>query len=107
MLGGPNRLVSHFDLEISQQIEIRKTLLSWSPVTESNRRPSPYHACRFRLMPSSWVGLSQVAGIAASERVALRLPLTEVVVTCLVTGSGIPSPRDLDPVDQSVSTIES
>ena len=25
---------------------------SWSPVTESNRRPSPYHACRFRLMPS-------------------------------------------------------
>ena len=25
---------------------------TWSPVTESNRRPSPYHACRFPLMAS-------------------------------------------------------
>ena len=30
----------------------RISALSWSPVTESNRRPSPYHAYRFRLMPS-------------------------------------------------------
>ena len=30
-----------------------KTL--WSPVTESNRRPSPYHAFRFRLTPSHQV----------------------------------------------------
>ena len=36
---------------------------SWSPVTESNRRPSPYHACQFRLTPSGWVGLPQVRGI--------------------------------------------
>jgi len=28
---------------------------SWSPVTESNRRPSPYHAYRFRLMLSHQV----------------------------------------------------
>ena len=31
---------------------VRISSLSWSPVTESNRRPSPYHACRFRLMTS-------------------------------------------------------
>jgi hypothetical protein len=62
-------------------------------VTESNRRPSPYHACRFRLMASAWVGLPQVAEIAVSEYVALRLPLPGVVVTCLVTGSGVPPPR--------------
>jgi hypothetical protein len=29
---------------------------SWSPVTESNRRPPPYHACRFRPMVSHQVG---------------------------------------------------
>ena len=28
---------------------------SWSPVTESNRRPSPYHACRIRPTPSHQV----------------------------------------------------
>jgi hypothetical protein len=44
----PHRLVSHLIFEISRQKAIRKTSLSWSPVTESNRRPSPYHlgACR-------------------------------------------------------------
>ena len=62
---------------------------SWSPVTESNRRPSPYHACRFRLMASGWVGLPQVRGIAVSEYVALRLPLPGAVVTWFVTGSRI------------------
>jgi hypothetical protein len=62
------------------------------PVTESNRRPSPYHACRFRLMPSGWVGLPQVGGIAVSDCVVLRLQLPAGVVTCLVTGSEIPSP---------------
>jgi hypothetical protein len=41
----PQHLVSHLILKL----RIRKTSLSWSPVTESNRRPSPYHACRFRL----------------------------------------------------------
>ena len=59
---------------------------SRSPVTESNRRPSPYHAYGFRLTPSGWVGLPQVGGIAASGYVALRLPLAEAVVTWFVTG---------------------
>ena len=31
---------------------VRKLAMTWSPVTESNRRPSPYHACRFRPMAS-------------------------------------------------------
>src|SRR6266700_3126790 len=35
----PHHLVSHLILKP----EVRKTSLSWSPVTESNRRPSPYH----------------------------------------------------------------
>jgi hypothetical protein len=39
-------------------------------------------------MTSGGVGLPQVGGIAVSERVALRLSLPEVVVTCLVTSSG-------------------
>jgi len=59
---------------------------SWSPVTESNRRPSPYHTCRFRLMASGWVGLPQLGEIAVSGCVALRRPLPEAVVTCFVTG---------------------
>jgi hypothetical protein len=65
---------------------IRKTSLSWSPVTESNRRPSPYHACRFRLTASGWVGLPQFRGISVSGYVAHRLPLPGVVVTWVVTG---------------------
>ena len=71
---------------------VRKTSLSWSPVTESNRRPSPYHACRFRPAVSGWVGLPQVGRIAVSEHVALRLPLPGVVVTRFVTGF-MPIPR--------------
>jgi hypothetical protein len=39
---------------------------SWSPVTESNRRPSPYHACRFRPTVSHWVGLPQVRAMVLS-----------------------------------------
>ena len=39
---------------------------SWSPVTESNRRPSPYHACRFRPSVSHWVGLPQVRAMLLS-----------------------------------------
>jgi hypothetical protein len=35
----PDHLVSHLILKL----DIRKISLSWSPVTESNRRPSPYH----------------------------------------------------------------
>jgi hypothetical protein len=35
----PHHLASHLILEPN----VRKTSLSWSPVTESNRRPSPYH----------------------------------------------------------------
>ena len=60
---------------------IRIMALTWSPVTESNRRPSPYHACRFRLMPSGWVGLPQVGGNAVSEYVApCLLSLGAVVI---------------------------
>jgi hypothetical protein len=58
---------------------------SWSPVTESNRRPSPYHACRFRPMASRWVRLPQVGGIGVSGCVTLRPTLPEGVVTWFVT----------------------
>ena len=58
---------------------------SWSPVTESNRRPSPYHACQFRPIASHQVGLLQVGEIAVSEYVALRLVLPGAVVTWFVT----------------------
>jgi len=44
----PHHLVSHLILKPG----IRKISLSWSPVTESNRRPSPYHAWRFRRITS-------------------------------------------------------
>jgi len=54
-------------------------------------------------MPSGWVGLPQVGGIAVSEYVALRLPLPGVVVT----GSEISPPRIWLPVNQTVYTIES
>src|ERR1017187_2009021 len=79
-----------FDLFSNNFCELR------SPVTESNRRPSPYHACKFRLITSDWGGLPQVGRIAVSERVALRLPLPEVVVAWFVTGPGDPPPRILD-----------
>ena len=61
-----------------------------SPVTESNRRPSPYHACRFRLMPSGWVGLPQVGAMVVSEAVGLCLALPGAVVTWFVTGFPMP-----------------
>ena len=69
-------------------------LLTWSPVTESNRRPSPYHACRFRLMASGWVGLPQARGFQVAGCVVLRLALPGVVVTCFVTGLRTSSLRD-------------
>ena len=46
----PDHLVGHLILKSY----IRKTSLSWSPVTESNRRPSPYHASRHRLAESRY-----------------------------------------------------
>ena len=79
-------MVSHLILESIPKIKIEKTSLSWSPVTESNRRPSPYHACRFRLMASRWVRLPQAKRISASENVALRPVLPGAVVTWFVTG---------------------
>src|SRR5436190_23839993 len=57
----------------------------WSPVTESNRRPSPYHACRFRLAATLWVVLRHVRATGLSGWVRLRLPWSEGVVTCFVT----------------------
>ena len=70
-----------FDLFSNLVCELR------SPVTESNRRPSPYHAGRFRPTASHWVGLPQARGVPVSERVALRLRSPEAVVTWFVTGS--------------------
>ena len=60
---------------------------SWSPVTESNRRPSPYHACRFRLMASGWVQLPHFRGLRVSGCVALCLLSPRAVVARFVTGS--------------------
>jgi hypothetical protein len=59
---------------------------SWSPVTESNHRPSPYHAFQFGLRASDWVGLPQVGGISVSRYIALSRPLPGAVVTWFVTG---------------------
>jgi hypothetical protein len=43
-------------------------------------------------MPSGRVELPQVGAMAVSERVALRLPLPGVVVTCLSLASDEPGP---------------
>jgi hypothetical protein len=51
------------------------------PVTESNHRPSPYHACRFRLTASRWVWLPQIRAALASEDVSPGLALSGAVVT--------------------------
>jgi hypothetical protein len=45
---------------------VRINSLSWSPVTESNRRPSPHHTGRHRLMASYPVGLLQARGTSVS-----------------------------------------
>src|SRR4029077_20548628 len=90
----PDHLVSHLILKS----DIRKISLSWSPVTESNRRSSPYHACQFRPIPSGWVGLPQVEWIAASGYVALCRPLSGGVVTLFVTGSRTSSLRNTAPL---------
>jgi hypothetical protein len=63
-----------------------KSYFTWSPVTESNRRPSPYHSCLFHPPGSLQVRLSQVAGILVSECVAFGLLLSVAVVTWFVTG---------------------
>jgi hypothetical protein len=68
---------------------VRISSLSWSLVMESNRRPSPYHACRLRLIALCCVGLPKVRGIAVSEYVALGPPASGVVVTTL---SLVPEP---------------
>jgi hypothetical protein len=80
-------MVKSLDLGLETRNQVRDTSLTWSPVTESNRRPSPYHACRFRLMTSGWIGLLQVRGISVSGYVALCRPLPGGVVTWFVTGS--------------------
>jgi hypothetical protein len=79
-------LISHLIMELILETKIENYSLSWSPVTESNRRPSPYHACQFRLMASDRVGLPQVGAILVSEYVALRLSSPGAVVTWFVTG---------------------
>jgi hypothetical protein len=52
------------------------------PATRRSRptTDSACHVCRFRLMASPCIGLPQVRRIPASEYVALRLSLPEVVV---------------------------
>ena len=82
-----SHLVSHLTPDPVVEIENVKVFLTWSPVTESNRRPFPYHASRFRLMASHRVGLPQARWISVSGYVVLCLPLPGVVVTWFVTGS--------------------
>jgi hypothetical protein len=41
--GAASSIVSHWILETRLEIKIEKSSPTWSPVTESNRRPSPYH----------------------------------------------------------------
>ena len=71
----------------------RKTCITWSLVTESNRRPSPYHACRFR--PTA----SRLGRITAGRRDCgrwLRRAMSAIaggVVTWFVTGSETTSHR--------------
>jgi hypothetical protein len=79
-------LVSHLTPNLWVEIENEKDRLSWSPVTESNRRPSPHHACRFRPMGSRWVGLPQVRAIPVSVYIAPRRLTPEAVVTWFGTG---------------------
>ena len=82
-----NHLVSHLTPDLEVEIETQKLGLSWSPVTESNRRPSPYHACGFRPTASRWVALRHVRQMVLSGWVWLGLPRPGGVVTWLVTGS--------------------
>jgi hypothetical protein len=42
-------------------------------------RASPYHACRFLLMPSGWIGLPQFGGISVSGAIALCRPRSLVL----------------------------
>ena len=56
----PDGSVSHLILKSVIESQFEKISLSWSPVTESNRRPSPYHACRIRPIASHCVGLPEV-----------------------------------------------
>jgi hypothetical protein len=42
----------HFPSHNISKLNTKKIYTTWSPVTESNRRPSPYHACRVRLLAS-------------------------------------------------------
>ena len=77
----PTAVRPHRHAHYSREFLSNNVVWLESPVTESNRRPSPYHACRFRLMPSRWVGLPQVRAVPRFVYVALRRPLPEGVVT--------------------------
>ncbi len=59
-----------------------------SPVTESNRRPSPYHACPFCRMVSLWGELPQFEAMGVSGCVAPCLSSAGGVVTWFVTEPG-------------------
>jgi hypothetical protein len=59
--------------------------LTLSPVTESNRRPSPYHAHLFCRMVSRWVELPQFEAMGGSGCVVLCLLSAGGVVTWFVT----------------------
>ena len=56
-----------------------------SPVTESDRRPSPYHAHLFCRMVSRWVELRQFEAMGVSRCVVLCLSSAGGVVTWFVT----------------------
>jgi hypothetical protein len=48
-----SHLVSHLTPDSGVEIENVKVRLSWSPVTESNRRPSPYHGHPIVFLPAT------------------------------------------------------
>src|SRR5450755_2732189 len=65
---------------------VRNNALTWSPVTESNRRPSPYHGRSFGLEGSRWVASVQFRTVALSGWYRRGPVLTGAVVTRFVTG---------------------
>jgi len=68
------RLVRHLPLkchsiEGGTRLHIRKTLPTWSPLTESNRRPSPYHP-QFPGFTARWRGCRAAASDGQAAAVA-------------------------------------
>jgi hypothetical protein len=76
---GPARIASGTQVALSggmgHRIYERKTCMTWSPLTESNRRPSPYHGAGPRRMTAS-TGL-EFGGTELASSFMWELPTTE------------------------------